>query len=105
MLNYLILKHHISFVETPIFMYDLRSKLKDKSKYPNNQKDVSTTSKSKSRSNYMSVDDPFLKLATNNFSLKKIEEFTSEKSDDSKDNSSCYQMRSQIDRLVIKISK
>ena len=39
----------------------------------------------------MSVDDPFLKLATSNFSLKKIEEFTSEKSDDSKDNSSCYQ--------------
>ena len=39
----------------------------------------------------MSVDDPFLKLATNNISLKKIEEFTSEKSDDSKDNSSCYQ--------------
>ena len=38
----------------------------------------------------MSVDDPFLKLATSNFSLKKIEEFTSEKSDDCKDNSSCY---------------
>ena len=86
-------------------MYNLRSRSKDKSKYPNNQRDVSKTSKSKSRSNDMSVDDPFLTLKTNNFSIKKIEEFTSEKSDDSKVNPSSYQNESQIDKLVIKISK
>ena len=80
----------------------------DKSRYPNNQRDVSMTSRSISRSRIrssdMNVANPFEKLATNRiFTLKKIEEITSEKSDDSKDSSSSNLMRSQIHKLAIKI--
>ena len=86
----------MSFVETPIFMYNLRSRSNDKSKNPNNQRDALKTSKFKirsiSRSNDMDFDYPFQKLAANKiFILKKIEEFTFEKSDDSKDNLSTIQ--------------
>ena len=53
------------------------------------------TSRSKSRSRFrssdMNVNYPSQKLAVNKvFTPKKIEEFTSEKSDDSKDNPSSY---------------
>ena len=66
-------------------------KIKIKSKYPNNHREVSMLSRSKSRlsssSSDMNVDYPFQNLVTNKmFTLKKIEEFTSEKSDERKDN-------------------
>ena len=45
----------------------------------------------RSRSRDINIDYPSQKLATNRiFTLKQIEEFTSEKSDESKDNSSSY---------------
>ena len=61
-------------------MYNLRPRSKDKSKYPNNQKDVLMASRSKSISRDMNIDYLSQKLATNKiFTLKKIEQLTSEK--------------------------
>ena len=72
-------------------MYNLRSRSKDNSKYPNNQRDVSMTSRflrrSRIRSCEMNVAYQFEKQATNwIFTLNKIEELTSKKSVDSKIN-------------------
>ena len=87
-------------------MYNLRSRSKDRSKYLIKQKDVSMTPRSKSRFSDMNANYQSQKIKFNwVFTLKKIEVFTFERSDDSRDNLSSYLSEFQIHQLVIKISK